>query len=64
MKRTVWHLVSADGYEDYALSSEDRDALKLIYEKAGTVFTVEAFEEDIDEENWTSDYDDEPLFAF
>jgi hypothetical protein len=56
MKRTIWHLISEDGYEDYALSPEDRDALKLIYEKAGTSFTIEAFEEDVD------DNDDEPLY--
>lgn len=61
MKRTVWHFISEDGYEDYALSPEDRDALEIIYTQAGTVFTIETSEEDCDGD-WENDYDESPLF--
>lgn len=53
MLRTVFHFISEDGYEDYALDADERDQLHAIYQAAGTSFSIETIEEDLD---------DEPLF--
>jgi len=54
MARTVFHFLSADGYEDYALDADERDQLQTIYEAAGTSFTIKELPSDED--------DDEPLY--
>lgn len=55
MARTVFHFVSADGYEDYALDADERDQLHGIYQAAGTSFTITELPGDEDE-------DQEPLY--
>lgn len=54
MIRTVFHFASEDGYEDYALTIEERDQLKAIYQAAGTSFTIKELPSDED--------DHEPLY--
>jgi hypothetical protein len=53
MIRSVFYFASEDGYEDYALTIEERDQLKVMYEAAGTSFTIKELPGDED--------DDEPL---
>ncbi len=54
MIRSVFYFASEDGYEDYALTVEERDQLKVMYEAAGTSFTIKELPGDED--------DDEPLY--
>lgn len=54
MTRTVFHFSSEDGYEDYAMNTEERDQLHAIYQAAGTSFIIEELPGDED--------DDEPLY--
>lgn len=54
MIRSVFYFASEDGYEDYALTIEERDQLKTIYEAAGTSFIIKEMPSD--------EEDDEPLY--
>ncbi len=55
MARTVFHFISADGYEDYALDADERDQLHAIYQAAGTSFVIKELPGDEDD-------DQEPLY--
>jgi hypothetical protein len=46
MIRSVFYFASEDGYEDYALTIEERDQLKTIYEAAGTSFVIKTLPSD------------------
>lgn len=54
MIRSVFYFASEDGYEDYALTIEERDQLKTIYEAANTSFIIKELPSD--------EEDDEPLY--
>jgi hypothetical protein len=36
----IYHFKDDKGYEDYALSEEERDQLHLIYKEAGTNYSM------------------------
>jgi hypothetical protein len=54
MIRTIFHFISEDGFEDYALTLPERDALTAAYQAAGASFIVKELP--------SESYDDQALY--
>lgn len=50
MITTIWHFKDNEGFEDYALSEEERDEMQTLYQAAGAIYSMTTIVREEEEE--------------